>query len=308
MSKQNTVKVAVAQLAPVFLDTKATLDKTCKAIKEAAENGAKLLVFPEAFLPGYPYWAIVLPPTEINEFNNRLFNEAIEIGGEETDMLSKAAKSAQCGVVIGIHEKDGGTLYNTLLFIDENGEIIGKHRKLVPTSHERMIWGRGDGRDLGVFDSEIGKIGGLICFEHANCLFKYALQGKNEAIHIAVWPGGLKSTSPKIDAAIRSYAFEGACFVLNATSVLTQEIHNAVGSEEMSKLGLGGGYSTIVNPKGEYLTELETDVETILYAELDFDLITNAKMIVDTAGHYARPDVTQLVISEGDNSITNTNG
>ena len=115
----------------------------------------RLKASPEAFLPGYPYWAIMLAPTEINEFNNKLFNEAVEIGGRETDVLAKAAKDAGCGVVMGMHERDGGTLYNTLLFIDEHGEIIGRHRKLVPTSHERMIWGRGDGSDLQVFDTSL---------------------------------------------------------------------------------------------------------------------------------------------------------
>lgn len=304
MKESKKVVVAVAQLAPVFLNTEATTEKACEAIKEAGNNKAKLVVFPEAFLPGYPYWAIMLPPTEINEFNNKLSSEAVEIGGKEIDMLAKAAKAAGCGVVMGMHERDGGTLYNTLLFIDENGEIIGRHRKLVPTSHERMIWGRGDGSDLQVFDTSLGKLGGLICFEHANCLFKYALQGENETIHVAVWPGGLSSISPKIDAAIRSYAFEASCFVLNATSILTQEVQDAIGSDEVKKLGLGGGYSAIVSPKGEYLAGPETEEETILYAELDYDLITNANMIVDTAGHYARPDAVQLVIKEGGKSIT----
>jgi nitrilase len=305
MKKSKNIKVAVAQLAPVFLDTKATLEKAGDAIKEAGENDARLIVFPEVFLPGYPYWAIVLPPSEINDFNKKLFDEAVEIGGEDTGILCNVAREAGCGVVMGMHEKEGGTLYNTLLFISEKGEIIGKHRKLVPTSHERMIWGGGDGRDLKVFDSSIGKIGGLICFEHANCLFKYALQGSNEQIHIAVWPGGLSGISHKIDAAIRSYAFEGSCFVLNATSVLTEEVQDAIDNDKIRKLGVGGGYSAIVSPKGEFLAGPEKEKETILYADLDFDLITYAKMIVDTAGHYARPDAVQIKINkEGNDSIS----
>lgn len=296
MTKSKKVTVAVAQLAPVFLDTKATVEKACKAILAAGKKKTKLIVFPEAFVPGYPYWAMSLSPFSINSFNKKLFGEAVVIPDDSTKKLCESAKKAVCAVAIGIHEREGGTLYNTILFIGENGKITGKHRKLIPTSHERMIWGRGDGSDLTVFETSLGKMGGLICFEHANCLFKYALQGQGEQIHISLWPGGFDSISHKIDASVRSYAFEGSCFVLNATSVLTKSTLKALGKGG-NDFTEGGGYSAIVGPNGKYIAGPETTKETVLYAEIDLSELATSKMIVDTAGHYTRPDVVSLNIN-----------
>ena len=287
-----TVKVAAAQLAPVFLDRAATVAKTCDAIAEAGRQGAQLVAFPESFIPGYPYWALTMDPMSIGDFNRRLFDESMEIPGPECAALAKAAKAAGCLVVVGLTEREGGTLYNTQLVIGADGAILGKRRKLMPTSHERMVWGFGDGRDLSVWQTPLGTLGALICYEHSNALYRYAIQAQGEQIHIANWPGGI-AIDGIIDAAARHYAFEGQCFVINVTAVLTEQIVAEAGG---GRLKPGGGYSAIIAPNGRFLAGPATEGETILYAELDFDRITDMKMIVDSAGHYARPDVVRLTV------------
>jgi len=290
------IKVAAAQLAPVFLDREATVAKACAAIAEAGAAGARLVAFPETFIPGYPYWAAALPPTRINEYLRRLYREAVEIPGPATETLAAAAKEAGVFVVMGLNERRGGTLYNGQLFLGPDGEILGRRRKLVPTSHERLVWGRGDGSDLFTLPTEIGVLGGLICYEHANPLFRYAVQAQGEQIHVANWPGGMPGINGIIDAAVRHYAFEGQAFVISVTSVLTEEAHAALPPEVAAQFKPGGGYSQIVAPRGDVVAGPMTDGEGLLYAELDFELIDRMKSIVDTSGHYARPDVVRLVL------------
>jgi len=290
--------VAAAQMAPVFLDRDATVEKTCRAMVEAGRNGAQLVAFPETFVPGYPYWALVLDPLSTRHWNRRLFEQSVEIPSPATEALCGAAREAGVYAVVGLDEREGGTLYNTQLFIGPGGEIVGRRRKLVPTSQERMVWGRGDGRDLSIFDTPHGKLGALICYEHSNALYRYALIAQGEEIHVANWPGGLPWINGIIDAAIRHYAFEAQAFVVNSTAVLTEEIIAALGSGgSVGRLKPGGGYSAIVAPTGRFLAGPVEDQETILYADCDFGLIADMKMIVDSAGHYARPDVVRLVVN-----------
>jgi aliphatic nitrilase len=288
-----TVKVAAAQLAPVFLDCAATTAKACDAIAQAAQHGAELVAFPESFVPGYPYWLLTRDPMSVNDLNRRLFNQSMEIPGPECMALAAAAKKAGCHVVVGLTERAGGTLYNAQLVLGADGTILGKRRKLMPTSHERMVWGRGDGRDLEVWKTPLGVLGALICYEHSNALYRYAIQAQGEQIHVANWPGGI-AIDGIIDAAARHYAFEGQCFVINVTAVLTEAIIAEVGGN--GRLHAGGGYSAIIAPNGRFLAGPATEGETILYADLDFDRIADMKLIVDSAGHYARPDVLQLHI------------
>ncbi|MGD8860811.1 MAG: carbon-nitrogen hydrolase family protein [Myxococcales bacterium] len=292
MSK--SVRVAAAQLAPVFFDRARTTEKACEAIVEAGRGGARLVAFPETFIPGYPYFALFLPPTGINAYMQRLYEESVVLGSEATDALCAAARDAGCMVVMGMNEREGGTLYNSQLFISADGQILGNRRKLVPTSHERMVWGRGDGSDIQLHDTDIGKVGALICYEHTNPLFRYAVQAQGEQIHIANWPGGMSGINDIIDAAVRHYAFEGQTFVINVTSVLTEEAIGGLDDELAANLSPGGGYSSIVSPRGKLLAGPLEDAEGILYADLDFAEIDRVKSIVDGAGHYARPDVVTL--------------
>ena len=292
------VRVAAAQVAPVFMDRTATLTKAADNIREAARNGAELVAFPEAFVPGYPFWAMALDPMSINLFLQRLYAEAVEIPSPALDPVRAAARDSGISVCLGVSERAGGTLYNSQLFIGPDGGIVGRRRKLVPTSHERMVWGRGDGTDLRVFDLPFGRTGALICYEHANALFRYALGAQGEEIHLAMWPG-LPGIETIIDAACRHHAFESQSFVVNVTSVLTQEILTALGpGGSVAKLRPGGGYTAIVAPRGDFLAGPVRDGETILYADLDPALIDKAKSIVDTAGHYARPDVVTLHLNQ----------
>jgi aliphatic nitrilase len=288
------MKVAAAQLAPEFLDRERSVQKACAAIEEAGRNGAQLIAFPEVYLAGYPYFAVHLAPTAINPYVRALYREAVQIPSPASEALCAAAARAGCHVVMGLTERRGGTLYNAQLFISAEGALLGCRRKLVPTSHERMIWGRGDGSDLAVFSTPLGVIGGLICYEHSNALFRYALQAQGEQIHVANWPGGMSSINPIIDAAVRSYAFEAQAFVINATSVLNEAMLAALPGEVRDKLKPGGGYSGILAPRGDWLAGPVLEGEALIYAELDFQLIDSLKAIVDSSGHYARPDVVQL--------------
>lgn len=293
----SSIKVAAAQLAPELFDRDRTIAKACDAIAEAGRNGAQLVAFPETFVAGYPYFALFLAPTQINSHLAALYRDALRVPGPETEILAAAARRAQCHVVIGLHERRGGTLYNSQLFLGPDGAILGCRRKLVPTSHERLIWGRGDGSDLEVYRTDLGVVGGLICYEHSNALFRYALQAQGEQIHIATWPGGMPGINTIIDAAARHYAFEAQAFVINVTSVLTEAALGALVPEVRDKLKVGGGYSGIIAPRGDWLVGPILDGETLLYADLDFRLIDSMKAIVDSAGHYARPDVVQLKLN-----------
>jgi len=291
------VKVAAAQLAPEPFDRDRTVAKACSAIEEAGRNGAQLIAFPETFVPGYPYFLLHLPPTQINAHVATLYRQAVQVPSPATELLAAAARRAQCHVVMGLHERCGGTLYNSQLFIAPDGSLLGCRRKLVPTSHERMLWGRGDGRDLAVYSTALGVLSGLICYEHSNALFRYALQAQGEQIHVAAWPGGMPGIHNIIDAAARHYAFEAQAFVLNVTSVITEASLAALPAEIRDKLKIGGGYTGIIAPRGDWLAGPVLEGEALLYADLDVALIDALKSIVDSAGHYARPDVVQLKLN-----------
>lgn len=295
----NQLKVAAAQIAPIFLDRDATLDKICHYVEKASDEGSKLVVFPETVLPGYPYWALTHDPiSHLGSFNRRLYREAVEVPGACTDKLCETAKKSNCYLVVGLNEREGGTLYNSQLFISDQGRILGVRRKLVPTSQERMVWGRGDGSDLGVYDTDIGVLGGLICYEHSNPLFRYAVQAQGEQIHIASWPGGMPFINSIMDAAVRHYAFESQCFVISVTSLLNEQIlEQLADGSGIQRLDKGGGYSLIVGPRGNVLAGPETEKEGLITAELNLDEITDAQMIVDSVGHYSRPDVVQLHVN-----------
>ena len=289
-----------AQIAPIYMDLAATTAKICSNIKEAGKLGAQLVVFPEAALPGYPYWTLIHDPYSARiRFARTLYEQSVRLDSQIVKDLCKAAKEAGCVAVIGINEIDGGTIYNSQLVIDDDGEVRGCRRKLMPTHHERITWGRGDGDDLKVFDTKAGKVGALICYEHTNPLFRYAVQAQGEEIHVANWPGGMPWTDELIDAVVRMYAIEAATFVISTTAIVSPEIAAYLGEEQSSKLRIGGGVSSIVAPGGKYLARADADKEQLLCAEIDFSLIADWKHVVDSAGHYSRPDVLQLSVRTG---------
>lgn len=301
---------AAVQASSIAIDREATTDKACRLIEEAGKSDARLVVFPETFIPVYPMWVFQLNARDASILNRQLFLNAVEIPSPATEALCRAAKGAGAYVAMGINERAGGTLYNTLLFIGPNGSILGRHRKLMPTLHERTIWGMGNENDLKVFATELGKIGGLICFEHSMALTRYALASMGEQIHLAVWPGMAKDRTPFhagiIDAAIRHHAFEAGVFVVNATCVwdeaFCQWFSQQAGVEERHVNAMRGlvGYSAIVDPHGYFLAGPALEGEQILYAEIDLEKIVERKLINDGTGHYARPDVVRLVFVKGE--------
>ena len=292
----NKTVVAVVQWKPSVHDVNAGTARACDAIAEGAKQGAKLVVFPELWLQGYPYWAgnSVRDPA-FQGMRPMLFESAISIPGPETDKLCEAARTHRCIVVMSAHERVGGTLYNSQFFIDEQGELLGSHRKLVPTTTERLVHGRGDGSDLDAYDTSIGKLSGLLCYEHMMGPARYALCDLGTEIHAAAWPGHA-FLDPMIDAAMRHLSFENGCFSIVAREVMDMDgiaKHMPADRGEPSFWEAHGG-SAIIAPTGEYLAGPVFDEETLVIAELDPSAISFAKWWVDGTGHYSRPDVFQL--------------
>ncbi len=308
------IKVGVAQVAPKFLDKKGTVEKACKVIGEAGKKGVQLLVFPETFIAAFPYWRGCVSVRRSTELIFEMQKNAIRIPGEDTEILADAAKAADLICVIGCNELSditgSGTLYNTLLFINNDGIILGKHRKIMPTHSERVYWGMGDASDIAVFDTDIGRIGGAICYEHHMTLLRYAMAVKGEEIHCAVWPGwwrmekhgGDKTAEPgarscDIEPAIRQHAIETQTFVISSSGYLPpEEVPDNLKSEMQYNLGVGG--ACVVNPAGVFVREPVFNKEDIICAEIDMDERMMAKAYFDTMGHYARWDILSLNIAE----------
>ena len=319
------VKVAVAQVSPVFMDKEKTIEKACRFIKEAGENGAELVVFPETYIPGYPAFYTVgyeTNPHDWTDFMLALQDNSVMIPSEDTEILAQAAKEAGAYVVIGCNELSdrvgSQTVYNTLLYLDRNGSVLGKHRKLMPTYTERIYWGMGDGSDLDVYQTEIGRIGGLICWENHMTLDRAHMINQGEEFHIAVWPGNWKRGSEKlldadtspggneclIQSFIRVHAFEAGSFVLSAAGYMDSDDFperwsHLKDSDHMNYDWSVGG-SSIVNPGGRHLFEPHFEKDALLYAECYANQIKAVKAIFDSLGHYTRWDVAKLVVnSEG---------
>jgi nitrilase len=304
MAKNNLIRVAAAQAAPVFLDKQATVEKACRLISEAGKNGAKLIVFPEAFIPGYPDWTWLVPNSNsvvLNQLYSRLVQNAVSIPDATTQSLCQAAKQAKINVVMGMSERNSEasntSLYNTLLFIDTEGEIIGKHRKLIPTGGERLIWAEGDGSTLPVMETSAGKLGGLICWENFMPLARNAMYvGGTQILATPTW-----DKSDNWLLSLQHIAREGGLYIISCCMAL--KISDIPEEFEFKKLyppdreWINSGRSCIVNPKGEIIAGPLEMKEEILYAEIDLDLITASKRMFDVAGHYARPDVFKFEIN-----------
>jgi len=286
---------AAVQASAVFLDREATVDKACDLIREAGGAGASLIVFPETWIPNYPFWHTT-PHVYSGQTYTDLWKNAVEIPSPSTARLAAAARDVSAYVVIGINERDTvsrGTLFNTLLYLSPQGEIAHRHRKLMPTFTERTIWGFGDGSDLDVLETPLGRLGGLICWEHEMTLVKYAMYAQGEQVHCGVWPA-FSMQNDHIDFGTRQYAFEGACFAIAACGVITP---GSLPQRYEASEGVANGGSGIVGPDGKYLAGPVYDREEILYAEIDLEATIREKHSRDVAGHYARPDVLQLLVN-----------
>ena len=261
---------AAVQWAPAYGDLRAGVGRAIDSIGEAAGEGASLIVLPEAWLPGYPYWCTEQRPNRaVSALYRDLVENGVEVPGPVTDALGEAAERAGATVVIGVTERAGGTLYNTLCYFAPDGALLGSHRKLVPTLSERTVWGMGDGSDLDAYDTPAGRVGGLICYEHFMAPARYALAGLGVEAHASVWPG-YPSLHANIDAATRQLAVENACAVVVAREVMSADrLPPGTPFAEHSRMWEMNGGSAIIAPGGAYLAGPVYDDETILYAEVD---------------------------------------
>ncbi|MCU0591533.1 MAG: carbon-nitrogen hydrolase family protein [Desulfobacterales bacterium] len=301
------VKVAVVQAAPVLFKREASVEKACRLTHEAAAQGAKLVLFPEAFIPAYPrglsFGAVVGNRSPEGRLTWQTYwSNAVDIPSPATQALGAAARQANVYLAIGVIERDGqfsgGTLYCTLLYFGPNGQLIGKHRKLKPTASERIIWGEGDGSTLTVLATELGKIGGLICWENYMPLARMAMYGKGVEIYLAPTADSRDSWQ----ASLQHIACEGRCFVLGCNQYVTKSMYppdlNGLKDLEPQPEELCRGGSAIVSPLGKVLAGPLYGQEGILSADLDMAEIGRSKYDFDVTGHYSRPDVFQLIINE----------
>jgi nitrilase len=298
----NQARVAVVQAAPVAFDREGTLEKVRALATEAAGGGAQLIVFPEAFVSGYPrgldFGARVGSRTpEGRELFRRYWESAVDVPGPATELLGSAAREAGAYLVIGIIERDGGTLYCTVLFFDPGGSLKGKHRKLMPTASERLIWGQGDGSTMPVFETPIGRLGAVICWENYMPMLRMHMYARGIQIYCAPTADDRETWL----STMRHIALEGRCFVLGCNQFARRSDYPAdypaiQGDDPDTILSRGG--SCIIDPLGKILAGPAFDGPTILAADLDLGEIARGKFDFDVAGHYARPDVFRLVVNE----------
>lgn len=303
----SSVKVAVVQAAPVLFDREATVEKACQLIREAAAQDVQFILFPEAFIPAYPrglsFGMVVGNRSPEGRHTWQMYWEnAVEISSAVTEKLGRVVRETGVYMAIGIIERDsqfsGGTLYCTLLYFGPDGQILSKHRKLKPTGAERLIWGEGDGSTLTVIETNLGKIGGLICWENYMPLARMALYGKGVEIYLAPTADARETWQ----ATLRHIACEGRCFVLGCNQFVRKDMYpasllkTAELSEQPEVMCRGG--SAIISPLGEVVAGPLYDQEGILFAELDLGEIVRGKVDFDVVGHYSRPDVFQLIVNE----------
>ncbi|RMF80711.1 MAG: carbon-nitrogen hydrolase family protein [Chloroflexi bacterium] len=310
-----TIKVAIIQASPIYYDLAASFGKAVTLIQEAAHDGAKLIALGETWLPGYPAWLDVCPNAALwdheptKQVFARLHANSITVPGKETEALGRLARENDVVLIIGVNERvntgpGNGSIYNTIITIDADGRLINHHRKLVPTYTERMVWGYGDSRGLKAVDSSIGRVGGLVCWEHWMPLSRQAMHNSNEHIHAALWP----AVKEMHQVASRHYAFEGRCFVLAAGSMMTardlpDELAKPTDLKKNPDEWVLRGGSAIIAPDGRYLAGPVYEEESIITAELDLSEITKEKMTLDVTGHYSRPDVFEFGIRENRNFV-----
>jgi nitrilase len=297
-------KVAAVQATPIFLNRDATVEKACERIVQAGREGARLIVFPETFIPTYPDWVHAVPAGQVqmlSELYAELVANSVSIPDSSTERLCRAAKQAGSYVVMGINERNAeasqASLYNTIIYIDPQGQLLGKHRKLVPTSGERLVWAQGDGSTLNIFETPFARVGGLICWENYMPLARYTMYAQGVQIYAApTWDSG----EPWLST-LRHIAKEGRIFVIGCCIPMRkddipdhyefkQKFYGSVGEW----VNVGG--SAIVNPNGEFIAGPVREKEEILYAEIDARQMSGPKWLLDVAGHYARPDVFELIV------------
>jgi len=301
-------KAAAIQASPVYLDRDATTDKACSFIREAANNGAQLIVFPEVFIAGYPHWVFLDVPTGNDRFFGQLVKSSVAVPSLTTEKLCQVARECDVYVAIGINESSPNSfaeVFNTLLLLGPNGSIIGKHRKIMPTYAEKLVWSFGDGSTLRVHDTSIGKIGMLICGENGNSLARFALIAQAEQVHISNYPAFPKKEEYDLKRAIEiraaAHSFEGKVFNIVSSSIINDEMRSMLGDTAQKREILEGGenvFTGIIGPSGDVLCgPLPDGEEGILYADVNLDQAIRWKLLHDISGNYNRFDVLSLNIN-----------
>jgi nitrilase len=292
---RESVTVACAQVEPVLFDRDATIGRVAEVAPEAARKGARLVLFPEAFVPAYPSnrWVRFLAGGgDAKPVFARLARESVEVPGPDSERLGGIAGEHGLWLAVGVNERSGGTIYNTLLVYGPDGDLALHHRKLMPTNHERLVWGLGDGTGLGAVSTEIGSVGGLICWENMMPLARFALYESGVEIYLAPTAEDSEQWHDSIRHIAReSRAFVLSCCVFQRASSYPDDVPLADGDEL-----IGRGGSAILGPDGSYLAGPLWDEEGILYAELDPELLYEERQRFDPAGHYHRPDVLRLKV------------
>lgn len=313
---RDQIRVAIAQISPAFMDLAASVERAQRAIDEAGREGADLLVFPEAWLAGYPYWTegwdTALP--DFAAARTQFRDAAVSVHGDAVRRIGEAVRRNGIYVVLGCNEIDErpgvSTIYNTLLYFDRTGALVGRHRKLMPTFTERMYWGQGDAADLGVLDTDIGALGGLICGEHLMPQVRGAMVAAGEEIHVAAFPGSFAlHTGPQLEepdtegafwghASVRNHAFEAGAFVVSACAYVDPaDVPESFPFRDRMNLGYAHGGSSVISPLGVPIVP-PTFGPQMIYADCDAWMIKAVKAIVDTNGHYGRADVTRLQLRD----------
>jgi nitrilase len=302
-------KAAAVQAAPVFLNTEATVDKACDLIAEAARNGARLVAMPEVFVAGYPYWSWLMNPLDASPWFERLCRSAIEIPGPHIAKIAQAAARHSVNVVIGVNERSRhgvATIYNTLVTISDEGKILGRHRKLVPTWAEKLTWAPGDASHLRVHSTSVGPLGALACGENTNTLARFSLLAQGELTHVASYIAlPVAPADYDMADAIRlraaAHSFEGKVFTVVSCSTISQEIIDSLGdSHPQARERLTrrhSAFSGVLGPDGRVVGEPLIDEEGIAYAEIDLSRCIQPRQMHDITGHYNRFDIFDLRVN-----------
>jgi aliphatic nitrilase len=318
MTKYPVYKVAAMHVAPVFLDTDATIDKACALIEEASRNGAKLVAFAETFVPAFPIWCAVRAPLYNHAFFRALAARAVRVDGPEVARLSSIARKCGVMVSVGINEvgeASVGCIWNSNLLIDGDGRIINHHRKLMPTFWEKLVWATGDGAGLRVCDTPLGRIGMLICGENTNPLARFALMAQGEQLHVSsfppVWPANDPRDTGRYDVAeairirVGNHAFEGKLFNVVVSSFMDARMRDGIakGDREIARIldDSPRGVSLVVGPGGSPISEIRSDEEGIVYADVDVADCVEPRQLHDVAGYYNRFDIFRLTVDRSAN-------